>query len=396
MGVKSMKRSWVLGAAAALALTGLAAAGPARAVDGVTADKIVVGGMGPLTGPLAHLVLPALHGIEAVFNEVNAAGGVHGRKLEYVLEDDECQPSKGVGAIKKLIHEVKPFMIIGGGCSNASLAQKPEIIEAKIPWQIVASTADSLTEPAHPYIFTTMSAAWMEVYGALQVALDAKSERIAVLWQPDAWGKARIEPMRKALADKGIQAVAIEEVPVEPADLTPTVLKLQQAKADAVILLLFPKAGIPFLRDSYKFGYQPLMVGGSPLAELDVMAKGLGTEEAVKPLRAVSPSGFGVDDAEIADWKAVIAKYFPNDRFTTVHLFGIAAGQAAVEALRRAGPEPTREKLIEAYSTLEMKPDTYAGPIKCVPGDHQCHRTLGVFALKDGKVTGVGHSTPVR
>ena len=43
-----------------------------------------------------------------------------------------------------------------------------------------------------------------------------------------------------------------------------------------------------------------------------------------------------------------------------------------------------------------MKPDTYAGPIKCVPGDHQCHRTLGVFALKDGKVTGVGHSTPVR
>lgn len=385
------------GLAAVVVLASLAATGNANAdTTGVTEDKIVIGGMGPMTGPLAHLVLPALHGIDAVFKETNASGGIHGRKLEYVLEDDECQPSKGVGAIKKLIYEVEPFMIIGGGCSNASLAQKPEIIQAKVPWQIVASTADSLTEPAHPYIFTTMSAAWMEVYGALQVALDQDKKRIAVLWQPDAWGKARIDPMRKALAEKGIEAVAIEEVPVEPADLTPTVLKLQQAGADAVILLLFPKAAIPFLRDAYKFSYSPLTVGGSPLAEVDRMAEALGTPEAVKNLRAVSPSGYTTDEPEVADWKGVIEKYYPNDRFSTVHLFGIAAGQAAVAALRAAGPDPTREKLIKAYSTLEMKPDTYAGPIKCLPGDHQCHRTLGVFGLKDGKVVSVGKSTPVR
>lgn len=368
----------------------------ALAEVGVTKDTITIGGMGPLTGPLAGLVLPALHGIEAVFEEVNDAGGIHGRKLVYKLEDDECQPSKGVGAIKKLIHEIKPFMIVGGGCSNASIAQRPEIIAAKIPWVIVASTADKLSEPAHPYIFTTMSAAWMEVYGMLQYALDQNKKRIAVIWQGDAWGNARIAPMRQALKSKNLEAVVIEEVSIEPSDLTPTVLKFQAAKADAVILLLFPKAAIPYLRDAYKFGYQPLSVGGSAIVEIDVMAKGAGTPDAVKNFRAVSPAGYNADDPAVAKWKAIIEKRFPGDRFSTTHMFGISAGQFAVEALRQAGPNPTREGIIKVMSTLSLQTDTYAGPLKCTPTDHQCHRTLGIFALKDGRVTSVGKSTPVR
>jgi branched-chain amino acid transport system substrate-binding protein len=368
----------------------------ALAEEGVTKDTIIIGGMGPLTGPLAMLVNPALHGIEAVFEETNDAGGINGRKIVYKLEDDECQPSKGVGAVKKLIYEVKPFMIVGGGCSNASIAQRPEIIAAKIPWLIVASTADQLTEPANPYIYTSMLAAWMEVYGMLQHALDQGKTKIGVIWQGDAWGKARIEPMRQALKSKGIEAVAIEEVAIEPTDLTPTVLKMQQAGADAVMLLLFPKAAIPYLRDAYKFGYQPLTVGGSPLAEIDVMAKGVGSDDAVKNLRAVSPSGYSTNDPQAEKWKAIIEKRFPNDRFSTIHLFGISAGQFVVEALRRVGPDLTRAGLLDVLSNIEYQTETYAGPMRCTPDDHQCHKTLGIFALKDGKVVAVGKATPAR
>jgi len=389
----NLKHSAAMAAALAFGLWG----GAAFAAEvGVTKDTIKIGGMGPLSGPLAGLVMPAMNAVEAVFEEANAAGGVHGRKVVYVKEDDECQPSKGVGAVKKLIHEVQPLMIVGGGCSNAAIAQKPEIQAAKIPWLIVASTADSLTEPPDPYIFTTMSAAWMEVYGQLQFLLDQGKKNIAVVWQGDAWGKARIEPMRQALKSKGIEAVAIEEVGIEPADLTATVLKLQQAKADGVALLLFPKAGIPYLRDAYKFGFRPLTIGGSPLAEIDVMAKGVGSPEAVESFRAVTSAGYGADDAHVAKWKEIIAKRFPNDRFGVIHMFGIAAAQFTLEALRMAGPEPTREGVIKAMSTLSMQPDTYAGPLTCKPDDHQCHRVLGIFALKDGRVSGIGKTAPVR
>ena len=367
-----------------------------RSEPGITADTITVGGMGPLTGPVANLVAPALKAIEAVFEEANDAGGVHGRKIKYVTEDDECKPSKGVGAIKKLIHETKPFIIVGGGCSNASIAQKPVIIAAKIPWVIVASTADRLTEPAHPYIYTTMLGAWMEVYGMLQHAIDQGKKNIAVVWQGDAWGKARIKPLREALKKKNIKAVAIEEVGLEPSDLTATALKLQAAKADAVLLLIFPKSGIPYLRDAYKIGFQPLTIGGSPLSEIDIVAKGAGTADAVKNFRAVSPAGYGTEDTAVAKWKNIIAKRFPGDRFTITHMMGISAGQFALEALRRAGPNPTRECILKLMSTLTMQTDTYAGPLKCMPNDHQCHKTLGIFSLKGDRVSGIGSTTPVR
>ena len=205
-----------------------------------------------------------------------------------------------------------------------------------------------------------------------------------------------MKPLREALKKKNIKAVAIEEVGLEPSDLTATALKLQAAKADAVLLLIFPKSGIPYLRDAYKIGFQPLTIGGSPLSEIDIVAKGAGTADAVKNFRAVSPAGYGTEDTAVAKWKNIIAKRFPGDRFTITHMMGISAGQFALEALRRAGPNPTREGILKVMSTLTMQTDTYAGPLKCMPNDHQCHKTLGIFSLKGDRVSGIGSTTPVR
>jgi branched-chain amino acid transport system substrate-binding protein len=365
----------------------------AQAEEGVTDTSVKIGTMGALSGPFAGIIVPQFNGIEIVFEEANAAGGIHGRKIVFVREDDECLPSKGVGAVKKLIYEHRPFMIVGGGCSNAAIAQKPEIIAAKVPWVVTAATADALTEPVNPYVYSTMSAAWTEVHGMLQYAVDQGKTKIAVVWQPDAWGKARIEPLREALKKKGITPIAVEEVAVEPTDLTPTALKLKGLNPDAVLMLLFPKAAVPFLRDSMKVGLQPLAIGGSPLVEIDQMAKGTGSAEAVKNVRVIAAAGYGVDDPQVAKWKEKIEKRY-GDRFNLYHMFGIAGGQFVIEALKRAGRDLTREKILEVMSTLEMRTDAYAGPLKCSPTDHQCHKTLGIFALNVGRVSGIGSTTP--
>jgi branched-chain amino acid transport system substrate-binding protein len=376
-------------------LLALGLANAANAQEGITPTTIKLGSMVALTGPLAPLFIPQANGTQIVFDEVNAAGGIYGRKIEYIKEDDECLPAKGVGAVKKLLYEAKPFMIVGGGCSNAAIAQKPEIIEAKIPWVITASTADGLTDPVNPYIFSSIPPAWTEAYGILQMALDEKKSKIAVIVQTDAWGKARIEPLREALKKKGVTAVAIEEISPEPTDLTPTALKLKALNPDAVLMLMYPKAAVPWLRDAYKVGLTPLSIGASPLLEIDQIAKGAGGPDTVKNFRVVGAAGFAADDPQVAQWKAKVEKRF-GDRFNLYHLQGIAGGQFAVEALKKAGPNPTREKIIEAMSTLEGKADTYAGPWKCTPTDHQCQKTLGVFALKDNKVSAVGQTTPTR
>src|SRR5436305_778677 len=101
--------------AAAAALAAVAGGSPAFAEEpGVTADSIKIGTFGALTGPgYLYGKLP-MNGVEVVFDEVNAAGGIHGRKLQLVREDDRCDPAAAIAAIQKLVHQDQAFALIGG------------------------------------------------------------------------------------------------------------------------------------------------------------------------------------------------------------------------------------------------------------------------------------------
>src|SRR5215472_10829577 len=122
----------------ALTLASIATFG-ARAADvpGVTDTEIKVGTFGPLTGPVYIYGKLTMNGVEVYFNTLNKKGGIHGRKLVLVREDDFCQPEGAIAAVKKLIYDHKVFAIIGGGCSNSTLAARPEIEKAGVPFHVV-------------------------------------------------------------------------------------------------------------------------------------------------------------------------------------------------------------------------------------------------------------------
>ncbi len=112
----------ILGGLRAAALAGFALLAPtlaaAQDVPGVTADTIRIGSFGALTGPGYLYGRLVMNGVEAVFERVNAAGGVHGRRLVLVREDDRCEPGAAIAATRKLIHQEQVFALLGGGCSN--------------------------------------------------------------------------------------------------------------------------------------------------------------------------------------------------------------------------------------------------------------------------------------
>ena len=123
------------------------------AETGVTKDEIVIGSFGPLTGPVYMFGALSMNGVEAAFDKVNEQGGIHGRKLRLIRENDFCQPEPAIAAVKKLIYSDKVFAILGGACTNGALAAKPEIIKENVPWLIFGATADELTVPVSPNIF---------------------------------------------------------------------------------------------------------------------------------------------------------------------------------------------------------------------------------------------------
>jgi len=92
--------------------------GIAFSQQGVTKDTILIGGFGPLTGPVAWIGLGSRDGINLAINEINSAGGVHGRKLKLIFEDDAASPSRALAAVKKLADQDKVFMLFSGAGSN--------------------------------------------------------------------------------------------------------------------------------------------------------------------------------------------------------------------------------------------------------------------------------------
>ena len=369
---------------------GLLFQNPAVAAEvGVTDNEILIGALGVLTGPLYHNGKTIYDGVESVYNEVNAAGGIHGRKLRYVREDDACKPDQAVPATKKLIHEHKVFMIHGGGCSNASLAAMPDIVAAKIPWVITASTAPQLTDPVNPMIFTTMLAGWMETEGQLQRAIDLGAKKIAIVKQKDAWADSRYAPLLQSLKSRNLIAIADEDLSPDPSDATAVALKLRASGADAVIAVLFPKAATILMRDMYKIGFRPIVVGGSAISDLKAMEQSIGIPGSMDKFEALAPTKHP-DDPSVAKWKEVVKKHYPSDTFMTWHLFGIASGEFVVAALKKAGRDLTRESLAKALSDLTVETPAYPGPISCKPDNHQCYRSMAWFSLSGPEMKQVG------
>jgi branched-chain amino acid transport system substrate-binding protein len=176
----------------------------AAAHDSPTAgDSIKIGIFGPFTGPIA-LYGKTAHLNHAVFEEmVNKSGGIHGRKIETILEDDGCEPVKGVAAVKKLIYQDKVFMLSGGLCSNVVLAAKKEIVQAGIPLVGMGAVADAIYEPVEKNVFTSFISASYIARAMVDFGMSKPGvKRVAIIKQTDEWGTSNYNPLAKYLKEK--------------------------------------------------------------------------------------------------------------------------------------------------------------------------------------------------
>lgn len=375
-----------------------AAAAPVSAQDvpGVTKDTITIGTFGPLTGPSFLYGKLAMNGVEVVFDDVNAAGGVHGRKLVLAREDDRCEPGAAIAAVKKLIHQDKVFAINGGGCSNAAVAVKDEVAAAGVPWLVFAAVHDGLTSPPAPTIFTSALTASIESQAQVEFALKQGAKKIAVVSMRDSWGRSRYEPLSAYLKKKNITLAADEELPPDANDATAVILRLRQAGADAVIMLLYPKPAAVFLRDAAKFAYKPISIGQSAIADLSAFEEQVGVPGATGNFFTISQSRYTPDAPEMARWREAIQKKYPGDRLSVFNMFGIGSAQTLVAALKAAGPQLTRESFVKALKELkDVQTDVYAGPMNCTAPDHRCNRVPAWMRKEPGGATTLVAVTPV-
>ena len=369
-------------------------AGTATAeTPGVTDNSIKIGLMVPLTGPAGATVGPGMSaGAQTVWTEVNEAGGVHGRMIEWVEEDTGCTAEIGIPGVKKAIHDHEVFMLASGGCSNEILSYRDIVLENGVPFSVWGATNDKITQQPNCCIFRTSLRAGYE--GVLQADFARSipnAERVAIIAQHDAWGQAKYDGVMAKLTEYGITPVADEEMTAETADATPQALRISKANPDVIITDLFPKPTTVFLRAAHQYGLTKLpIILHTSINDLVQLEKDVGIPGAIDNAYTVTFTR-DPNSPELEPWKAKLAAIASEIKLTPYSMWGVTGASVVVEALERAGPDLTRESFITAMESIEgFESEMIFGPITYSAEDKDGNKTGMFQKLHNGKQTDVG------
>ena len=377
----------------AIVIAGLCA-GSAWAQDGVTDKAIRIGMFGPLTGPVSIYGYPINDGAIAVYKAVNDAGGINGRKIEIVQEDDGCDPAKARAAVKKLISEDHVFLIHGGSCSGPTFAIRGIVSDAQVPFMVMAATLDKISVPVDKYVFTTTAPGTSDGAEIIRFVRSMPNvHRVGIVRHTDEWANAKMESIRAGLAQPGLQLVADEVLERNASDATTQVLHLKDAKPDVVLFITYPGESAVFLRDARKYGLTVPFIGTNGVSDLLDLAQRAGELDTMHDVYATAFLKGPVGSSQLQEATGLLTKYFPNDKPQSVSFYGMSGAYAIVDALRRAGSNLTREKFISA---LEATKDAPAGPAYCqitiTPTNHQGCTSQQMWTVKDGKIVALGET----
>lgn len=328
----------------------------APAVPGVTDEEIVIGQWSPQTGPAA-LWGAVARGTAAYFEMINAEGGINGRKLRLEIRDDAYQPSRTVAAAKELVEQENVFALVGGVGTATGMAVKDYLAEKGVPWVGPASGTTKWADPPSKNLFSLYPTYELETQVLVKyIVEELKKDKIAFFYQNDDYGKEGLEGARAELKKHEKELVAEVSVEVTDTDLQSHVMKLKEAKPDVVILWLLPKHAAMTLGIAAKLGFKPQWVTGSTLSDAELMneiTKGL-WEGVIFDVFYELPSS---DDETVKKYREAYEKYGkaknPNEKWGPFFMAGFIFAEPLVEAMKAAGKDLTREKVIENMEKLK-------------------------------------------
>jgi len=331
-----------------LALLSLLLPSEAVTAQGVTADTILIGQSAALSGPAEELGKEMKSGAEAYFDAVNSSGGIHGRMIKLISVDDGYEPEKAAANTRKLISEDKVLALFGYVGTPTSNAALPIFTGAKVPFIGAFTGAQSLRDPFNRYIFNVRASYFDETEQIVGHLVQQGIKRIAVFYQNDAYGKAGLAGVERAMKKRMLEIALTATVERNTTDVSAAVATLAKSKTDAVILISAYKSCAAFIKAmKLAGGFQQFwnvsFVGSRALSnELGDDGRGVQISQVVPfPWSDVNPI--------VRDYQKRIGG---PEKYSFTSLEGFIAAKVLVEGLKRAGKNPTRESLIDGMASM--------------------------------------------
>lgn len=356
-------------------------------VEGVTDDEIVVGSHTDLSGATAIWGVGITNGARMRFDELNAAGGVHGRKVRFVVEDTQYQVPRAISAANKLMQRDRIFVMLlalGTPMNNAVMESQ---FRRGIPNLFPLSGARSMVEPFHPLKFTQRGIYYDEIRAGVRYFVETQGKEAPCLIRHDSDYGIEI---REAVVDQteamGIGIVA--ETIHKPTDreFTASVLRLRDAGCDLVLMGTVHADTILILETARKLGWEGVAWVGNNAAYGQVIAdQPSGSGEGYYAFVHIAQI-YEDDDLspEARDW---FNRY--RDAYGEIPgipaMEGYRAADIFVLALEKAGRDLTREKLLAAITGITDYRDLFGYRVQFGPEDHKGVSESTLSMVKDGR-----------
>lgn len=319
------------------------AGGPALA-------QIVVGQTADFSGPAAVSVKEMNHGASLYLDEVNARGGVHGQPIKLVQLDDKNDPQLAPGNARRLINEHNAHVLFLSRGTPHTQAILPLLVEHRIGLVAPSTGAMALRAPVHPFVFNVRAPYQREAEQAVRHQGTLGIERIAVLHVDDSFGEDAAAGAMKGFAALNKQPLRIEKFDRATLDFAAAVKRIAADQAQSVLIIGSGAAVAGATRRLREAGSRAQVITLSNNAS-GGFVKLLGGDAHGMVVTQVFPSERSLK-VRVAKEASNLARSRGTPELSPAMMEGFVSAKVLVEGLRRAGPGPTREKIVQAFNAM--------------------------------------------
>ncbi len=333
--------------------------------QGVNSTTILIGQSAAQTGPAQELGKEMKAGAEAYFDAINKAGGINGRKIKLISLDDGYEPDKAVANTKKLIDEEKVLALFGYVGTPTSNAALPIFTEAKVPFIGAFTGAQSLRDPFNRYIFNVRASYFDETEEIVGHLVQQGIKKIAVFYQNDAYGKAGLAGVERAMKKRMLEIVTTATVERNTVDVAGAVATLSKSKSEAIVMIGAYKSCAAFIK-AMKIAGALQQFWNLSFVGSKALSKELGEEGRGVQISQVMPFPWSGVSLVVREYQTRIGG---PENYSFTSLEGFIAAKVLVEGLKRAGKNPTRESLVDGLASMG-KTDLGGFTVSYTPTNH--------------------------
>ncbi len=345
------------------------AVGVAAAEPGVSATEIVIGQNITLQGGKNDYGVAVMEGIKACLDQVNAAGGVYGRRIVLRTLDDQNSSTQAEANARKLVAEQAAFVLFGSIEGGPSTAVMKAAIDMNVPFFGPMAGSPGLRRPHQPLVFPVRAEHREEFRALMKYGRERGMTRVAFLHSDSEVGRAHLANVELLSNELGMQVVAAQPIKSEVDDAQLDAIVHRLSASQAQLMFNHGSAGIyeRLIRKARTVGastvFMAINSGSSQLAhKLGPLASGMVFAQVV-------PSPFSRATQLARDYQDSFRKAWPDKMFSYGSLEGWLTARALVAALSAAGPGLTRQRLVAALYEKKISISGY--PLFYAPGDHR-------------------------